>query len=587
MRPLRLLALLVTLTATIAQAVPLPPDKEKWAALQAGEFLIYSNASERETREIAANLLRMREALGKVTRLNVRSPRPTYVFVFRNERSFAPYRDAIFGRKNASVSGGFLPGRLANFIVMDAMTRAGADRVIYHELTHYFIRNTTAGVPLWLDEGLAEYYSTFSVSGEKVSIGRPVHEHVQWLRAQPLIPLAQHFAVGHGSPEYSETTRKGSFYAQSWALVHYLLGGDGTRRQQLAKFLAELRAGKSNEDAFRAAFGSDYAALEEALRAYVRRPAMPYVNYTLDELTVPGLAELRPVARDELLYALGSLFAWNRGTQAEGEALLTEAIRLNPEHAEAHATLASLREAQGDREGATALYEKAIALGSRDPMVYLIYGQTLLERTGTAAETTQRARQLFERAVQLDPNDARAWAGVGMTYVGADGDLTPGITALEKSLSLAASQEETAVNLIQLYANAGRREDAQRLHDTILAPSSNPQYVRIAREAVLFADLRAAERLFNSGKQAEAVALLRPILAKTTDGELRQRLQSVITEYEEAQQSQAVRDIVHHASAGRTRAALALLDALLPHVKDAELRTQLTEMRKDLTKRVK
>lgn len=585
MRSLRLLPLLLTLAAAAAQAVPLPSEKEQWIALAAGEFQIYSNASERETREIATNLLRMREALGKVTRLNVRSPRPTYVFVFRNERSFAPYRDAIFGRKNASISGGFLSGRLANFIVMDAMATAGVDRIIYHELTHYFVRNTTAGLPLWLDEGLAEYYSTFSVNGDKVSIGRPVHEHVRWLREQPLLPLARHFAVGHRSPEYSESTRQGSFYAQSWALVHYFLAGDGTRRQQLAKFLAELRAGKSNEDASRAAFGSDYTALEDALRAYVRRPALSYVNYTLDELAVPALPDLRPVARDELLYALGSLFAWNRGTQADGEMLLTEVLRLNPEHAEAHATLGSVREMRGDRDGATALYERAVALGSRDPLVYVAYGQTLLERTGTAAETTLRARQLFERAVQLDPNDARAWAGVGMTYVGAGGDLTPGITALEKSLSLAASHEEAAVNLIQLYADAGRREDAQRLYDTILARSSNPEYVSVGRESVLFATLRDAERLYDSGRHDEAVALMRPIAAQTHDEELRQHLQGVIADYEESRRQQVVRDIIDHAKAGRTRAALALLDALLPTVTDEALRQQLTKMRETLAVR--
>jgi Flp pilus assembly protein TadD len=588
--PLRPLLLLLTLLATTAlAAVPLPPEKDTWVTLTAGEFRIYSNASARATTDIATDLLRMREALGKVTRLEVRSPRPTYVFVFRNERSFAPYRDAIFGQKGASVSGGFLSGRLANFIVLDGGTEGGVDRVVYHELTHYFVRNTLAGLPLWLDEGLAEYYSTFGVSGEKVSIGRPILDHVYWLRAHPLLPLQQHFAVGHQSPEYNEDSRKGSFYAQSWALVHYLFS-DAARQRQLGKFLAAVGAGTTQEEAFRTAFGGDYAALEHELRAYLKRPAIGFVNYKLAELAVPELEAMRPVSRDELLYALGSLHAWNRGTQADGEALLNEAVRLNPKHAEAHATLGFLRMARGDRAGATALFEQAIALGSRDATIYLLYGHSLVE-DNPSAEETLRARQLFERAAQLDPNDARAWAGVGMTYVRAEeGDVTPGIVALEKSLSLAASEEDAALNLIQLYAHTGRRDDAQRIYDTILARSSNPESVRIGREALLLADVRVAERLYDAGRHAEAIALLRPIPAATTDAALREHLQGVIAGYDEhvvrEQQIAAIGDIIEKAKAGRVKEALALLDALLPRVTDPEMRAMLTSMRKDFAGRV-
>ena len=96
MRSLRLLALLFLTTTTYA-AVPLPPQSDEWGALTAGEFRIYSNASPRVTRQIATNLLRMREALGKVTTLDVQAMPPTYVLIFRSRHAFAPYRDALFG----------------------------------------------------------------------------------------------------------------------------------------------------------------------------------------------------------------------------------------------------------------------------------------------------------------------------------------------------------------------------------------------------------------------------------------------------------------------------------------------------------
>lgn len=576
--------LLVLLIASTAFAVPLPPGNDKWSSVVAGEFHIYSNAPERETKEIARNLLRMREAIGKVTQLNVHSPVPTYVFVFRNERSFAPYRDVLFGRRNASVSGGFLSSRVANFVVLDAAAPAGVDRVVYHELAHYFVRNTSANLPLWLDEGLAEYYSTFSANGEKVSIGRPIHDHVNWLRQNQITPLAKHFEIDVHSPDYSEGTRQGAFYAQSWALLHYFLVGNEERRLQLVQFLALRRTGKSNDEAFREAFRTDYGTLEQELRAYVRKPAMGYRSFALDELAVPELPAMQPVARDQLLYALGSLYAWNAGTQSDGEMLLNDAIRINPKHAEAHAVLGYLREARGDRAGATALYEKAIELGTRDAAVYILYGATLL-----TANQPAKARQHFEHAVQLEPNNARAWSGLGATYIGASGDLKPGIEALEKSLALAASQEDVTVNLMQLYARAGRGADARRLHETVLANSKDPEVVRIGRETLLLVDLRAAEDLLRAGKHAEAIAKMRPILEATTDDRMRDHLLGIISAYDgrmaREQQANAIREIVKKAEAGKHKEAVAAIDELLPSVSDEKVKAELEKMRKELVKR--
>lgn len=591
-RPAFTRRLALTLCAFVAlaasAAVPLPSDKDQWMTLTAGEFHIYSNASERVTKDLASNLLRMREAIGKVTRLNVHAPVPTYVFVFRNERSFAPYRDALFQKKNASVSGVFSSSRNANFIVFDAGAEQGAERVVYHELTHYFVRNTTADLPLWVDEGLAEYYSSFGVTGDKISIGRPIVEHVQWLRQYTPLPLAQHFAVTQKSPEYSEGTRQGSFYAQSWALIHYFLTGDDARRKQLAQFLANLRAGQSNDDAYRNAFGSDYKTLEQELRAYLGKRTMTYVTYKLEELPLPELPAMRNVTRDELLYALGMLYAWNPGTQSDADTLLQEAIRANPQHAEAHAVLGYLHESQKDAGGARALYEKAVALGSTDPTVYLLYGNSVLERSRARGEV-RRARELFERAAQLEPNNAPAAAGICMTWVGESGDVTPGIAACEKSLALDASQEETSLNLLQLYADQARRADAKRIFDTNIARSSNTEYVQLAKEALLVADLREAEKLFTAGKQDEAVALVRPILTATTDPSLREHVQRIVTQYDERnarlETSKAIQGIIELANKGKTKDALAALDALLPKVTDEQMKSELAKMRKELARK--
>ena len=48
---------------------------------------------------------------------------------------------------------------------LDGLLGAGDDRstrVVFHEYAHYLIhRNLDAAPPMWLDEGLAEFFSTF------------------------------------------------------------------------------------------------------------------------------------------------------------------------------------------------------------------------------------------------------------------------------------------------------------------------------------------------------------------------------------------------------------------------------------------
>ena len=53
-----------------------------------------------------------------------------------------------------------------------------ADRTPYHELVHYLLSDATQHRPLWVEEGIAEYYSNAQFHGGEIRIGLPVREHV-------------------------------------------------------------------------------------------------------------------------------------------------------------------------------------------------------------------------------------------------------------------------------------------------------------------------------------------------------------------------------------------------------------------------
>ena len=99
--------------------------------------------------------------------------------------------------------------------------------------------------------------------------------------AEDVAPDGQLFAIDQNSPEYNETARRGVFYAESWALTHYLLAGSPQRRGQLLELLRLAKTGTPGKEAFRKVFGGDPAALEREAHTYVQSYTFPYTRSPL------------------------------------------------------------------------------------------------------------------------------------------------------------------------------------------------------------------------------------------------------------------------------------------------------------------
>lgn len=534
--PRSLLTILLLFVAATARAatLELPAAKEKWVVLNADEFRFISSVSPAATMDIARDMLRMRAAIGKITQLKVRGAHPTRVFIFPSERRFRGYRDTVLGRKSEAITGVFTATPGGNFILLQGDAPNGVDRVVYHELTHYFVRNTAAQLPLWLSEGLAEFYATFRTTRDAVQIGRPIAEHVYWLRNHSLIPLRDLFTVTMNSPEYNESSLQGAFYAESWALVHYLMT-DEQRRAKLGEFLRQLSAGKKLDDAFAGAFAMPFSDLERDLRTYMRGTAFKFTSYAIGEIAVAEPPQPTAMPYDEVLFELGYLIGRTTpAAAATAERFLTASLEHNSKNAAAYATLGRLHDLRERRADADAAYAKAVELGTDDAEVYLLAGGSMFERFAkrTSAEIPKediaKAHALFKRAKELDPTSALAWAGFGATYIALDDDPAPGIAALEKSLALAPGNDEATFYLMQLYGRAGRYSEARKLGTELLARTGEPQMQQFIRRAldqmtsIETADATAtrineAIAKANAGRHEEALAIVDALLPTITE----------------------------------------------------------------------
>jgi len=462
-------ALLTSMGAIQAATIPkLPKAKDRWIEVRTANFTIYSNASERITRLAGNNLEQLRAILRSLFGgMTFTSPVPTYIFVFDRPKTFSPYGLFYEGREK-ELGGYFSPGRFANHVAIVA-NRYGKDvsSIIQHEYVHHLLSTNQVELPLWMNEGLAEFYSTFELRGEVARIGYPIGNHLLWLQQHSIIPLAEFLAIDHDSPDYNEGNRRGVFYAQSWALTHMLVMGprkDGNRATVYADLLHQ---GIDPDEAFRQALGGSLKEIEKELNHYVRSRRFSYTEIPVEEMAT-GASTVSEVPYPEVLTRLGNLLiALGPDRAPFAKEHFDAALAIDPNYGQAVAGLGRLDEVAGRVDDALSRYELAAKLAPDDYMVNFLLGRALFERHSTTTPTedteslTRRTRTALRRAAVQRPSFAEAWAFLGTTYTW---DLEPddiGIQAMETAYRLLPKRGDLGHNLALLYVRRDRIDEAR------------------------------------------------------------------------------------------------------------------------------
>ena len=529
-RPLRAALAALGLAAVAAAAPAQPPEPEAWLTVRSAHFTVYSDAGPERASEIAIGLERLRDAFARLSpEMSLRSPVPTRIVAFRDAESFAPYK-SVADRDGLKILGQFLAHRDGNFIALNAdPSLVGALATIQHEYVHQLVEHNFPGVPLWFNEGLAEYYSTFAAEGEVAVVGRPVRRHLGWLHSHQKFSLAavlgatRESAAGHGA------AAAGELYAVSWLLVHYLLSGDVDRLDAAAELLYLLDAGEEPEAAIQTSLGLDADELTARLREYLTRP-LARAGW---RLPVGGDAdpEAAPMAAADLLSHLGDLLSRQQRLEAANRHY-DLALAYDGRHAEAHSGLALVRDLEGRLDEAAVLHREAIALEPAAAEPYLRFGRHLMSvvqgapPVGTsAAELAEEARRMFATAAALAPGFAECRAMLGAAQLLPGGEPARGAVLLEEVRRELPRRADVVFNLLQLYLADDRIAPAAALLGGTLARLADDEMLARAREAVERTSfLKAAREALADGDIEEGLQLLDRALEVTSDADLRAAL---------------------------------------------------------------
>ena len=198
-------------------------------------FVIHSNVRLDSDNVLVQELENVRERLFATLRLPEQRD-PVNVYLFSNEASYRYYMNTTWQN---------LPPRRAYFVgtsrelAVYSFLGSNVQEDLRHEFTHGLLHASLRTVPLWLDEGLAEYFEV------DPNVPDAIHaEHVnEWKKAKQDGWSPNLFKLEMLS-DFRDMTQRD--YAEAWGWVHYMLQTSDETTEVLLQYVASLESAKAS-----------------------------------------------------------------------------------------------------------------------------------------------------------------------------------------------------------------------------------------------------------------------------------------------------------------------------------------------------
>lgn len=401
----RLLLALALVTLTPASALA------EWRRAESPHFVVYSDGSERSLREYTLKLERFDALLtSRFGSGPTNQVRKLPVYLVADARAL---RVAIPGLP-AGIAGYYSSSEQDVFAVL---VRGESDDLLLHEYSHHVMaRSGDTRYPGWLREGFAEYFATATVTeGGQASFGLPDPGRQRALQQNAWLPMDVVLRADSSFGIDSRTGR-GMYYAQSWALTHWLLA-DAGRVRALSAYVTAVNGGRDPVEAWQATYSMTPDQLTAQLRTYVRG-RLSYAK--LDIPPVSPAITVTPLspAADVVLLPMINARSWNPA-EIDGPALLntlrTAAARF-PDDPLALVALGRAEKRWGDPAAAETALTKALERQDDNVEGLILMADLTMERGMDAANEAERTRQqdlardYLRRALEADPTDGRIYS---------------------------------------------------------------------------------------------------------------------------------------------------------------------------------
>ncbi len=235
-------------------------------AVKSDQLLVLTNLNMTEDHPLILELKALRQQVGETLDVPLQD-RQVVVYLFSNESEYSTYMGGAYPD---------LPPRRAFFIGSPAELAVYAFdgnqvRVdLRHEYTHGLLHAGLKTVPLWLDEGIAEYFEVTGKDPQRVNV-----EHAQRLSLAVQNGWRPDMRRLESLEDVAEMHRLD--YQESWAWVHFLLHESPDTQLLLINYLHELRE-NPNPGSLADRIESEMPHASERLLSYVSGFFLPHAS---------------------------------------------------------------------------------------------------------------------------------------------------------------------------------------------------------------------------------------------------------------------------------------------------------------------
>jgi Tfp pilus assembly protein PilF len=348
-----------------------------WAGKATTHFALFTAQPNDNAQELLTRLEKARLFFEKSGWASQDLKQPLCILAFPSEKDFDAYRPT------PGAFAFYQHTRQGDFVLMRSLDPAYYS-VVVHEYTHYIVHHAGLRLPLWLNEGLADLYSTLESQQGQVLVGTPPPGREDILRHKAWLDWNTLTAVDSQSPYYRQPDKMLLFYSQSWAFVH-LLALNTVYENRFHEFLSTISGNPTTEGSFTATYHKSLQDLGSETEQNVKGNGLVAHAINLDVRT--GLLQSAEVA--------------DPGKQAEF--LLADVLAANPN---------AFNDAKARLDGLAARYPD-------DP-----HAEESLGFLAFNANRKSEAEEHFARAVKAHSNNAEVLSLLAHFQIehGASGD---------------------------------------------------------------------------------------------------------------------------------------------------------------------
>ncbi|MBI2688501.1 MAG: hypothetical protein HYX27_19525 [Acidobacteria bacterium] len=464
------------LALALAAAAALPAQIQ-FTRMESPHFELYTDGSKGRAQDILEHFERVRSFFFQTIspRDSGRKPR---VVVLNSAKSFAAFVD----RKTTAAYYIGLPHR--DLIVIGPAQRNEDKTTITHEYVHLLVHQANMRIPLWMNEGIAEVYSTLEPVGKKMRVGTPIPRHLLRLRRDWMDIRQVLKAETYGGEEHI-----GLFYSMSWAVAHMLLLEEDLR-PKWTRFVNALETGIAPEQALRQSYGLTPQQLEQHVQGYIRGKTVNVVDFNFKWEEWRDKPETTPAtALDNGLTMVDLHLSGKDNADA-----LRHAERLTrefPKAVEPWEAMTAIRMYEQNTGAAAIAVREAFARGSKNPDLLAAGASLWPGERDLAKKMIDRALaagpEHFEAGMQLT-----AWHMYGHDYESA-------FAAVEKIRGVAHSEmARFSTMYIKAARQSGHEAEAAAMEElagksSALAPGDNS----VITGQLLEVDCAGAKQVFH------------------------------------------------------------------------------------------